>query len=196
MKIVFLMLWLVSVCVGQQEQPSAADSNSTLPAITSLVLGSGDGEQQFTIKTPRTSVTSVLNTISASIAAVYLGAVTLTQQAGRKREICTNLPVRNPEVYFTMAQDSDFLGCSQRFVCEVVAADTKHELSQEEKIIKSTFRAQLSAPVGSAKALYIKAAGRVIQEGPEACAQHFSTCPFDRKPILKHLQWSYQDVLL
>ena len=56
-----------------------------------------------------------------------------------KREIATScLPFNNPEIYFSMAANSDFLDCGRRYVCELEAtADDK--LAQEELLIRSLF---------------------------------------------------------
>ena len=56
-----------------------------------------------------------------------------------KREIVTScLPFNNPEIYFSMAANSDFLDCGRRYVCELEAtADDK--LAQEELLIRSLF---------------------------------------------------------
>lgn len=76
---------------------------------------------------------------AAAVGALAVGAAAAVALASRgKREASSCLPFSSPEIYFSMAANSDFLDCGRRYVCELEAtADQK--LAHEELLIRNLF---------------------------------------------------------
>ncbi|XP_042856567.1 uncharacterized protein LOC122247604 [Penaeus japonicus] len=120
---------------------------------------------------------------AAAVGALAIGAAAAVALANRgKREASSCLPFTSPEIYFTMAANSDFLDCGRRYVCELEAtADDK--LAHEELLIRNLFGRSTSAISGVAGGFFADAGKVGAINGTAACAQTFSSCPFDRKSI-------------
>ncbi|XP_042858767.1 uncharacterized protein LOC122244863 [Penaeus japonicus] len=134
-----------------------------------------------------------LSTSAAALAALKLSAVggaILGSAIGSrrryrgKRELVQCLPVANTELYFTLAANSDKLGCVQRFVCEVSARDAA-DLTEDERLIRDAFASNLTAEAGSAKSLFVRAASIGAKGEPRLCVDEYSKCPIDGKTLLK-----------
>ncbi|XP_047496545.1 uncharacterized protein LOC125044137 [Penaeus chinensis] len=120
---------------------------------------------------------------AAAVGALAVGAAAAVALASRgKREASSCLPFSSPEIYFSMAANSDFLDCGRRYVCELEAtADDK--LAHEELLIRNLFGRSSSAISGVAGGFFADAGKVGTVNGTAACAQTFSSCPFDRKDI-------------
>ncbi|XP_037783615.1 uncharacterized protein LOC119579802 [Penaeus monodon] len=120
---------------------------------------------------------------AAAVGALAVGAAAAVALARRgKREVSSCLPFSSPEIYFSMAANSDFLDCGRRYVCELEAtADDK--LAHEELLIRNLFGRSSSAISGVAGGFFADAGKVGAVNGTAACAQTFSSCPFDRKDI-------------
>ncbi|XP_042210821.1 uncharacterized protein LOC121858443 [Homarus americanus] len=75
------------------------------------------------------------------------GAAAVALARRGKREVASCLPFGNPELYFSMAANSDFLDCGRRFVCELEAT-ADGNLSEEEILIRNFFGRRNSAVNG------------------------------------------------
>ncbi|XP_047496546.1 uncharacterized protein LOC125044138 [Penaeus chinensis] len=120
---------------------------------------------------------------AAALGALAVGAAAAVALASRgKREASSCLPFSSPEIYFSMAANSDFLDCGRRYVCELEAtADDK--LAHEELLIRNLFGRSSSAISGVAGGFFADAGKVGTVNGTAACAQTFSSCPFNRKDI-------------
>ncbi|XP_050702996.1 uncharacterized protein LOC126988686 [Eriocheir sinensis] len=121
-----------------------------------------------------------------AVGALAVGAKLLVLKAKRRRHGREAAPscvsFDNPEMYFALAANGDFLDCGRRFVCELEATPDEN-LAQEERLIRNLF-GQDSVAVNSSAAEFYAEAGRLgAVEGMDACAATFSRCPFDRKTI-------------
>ncbi|XP_076069229.1 uncharacterized protein LOC143041286 [Oratosquilla oratoria] len=113
---------------------------------------------------------------TAVVGALAIGAVALAAKRRRgKRDTSYShcLPLENVDVFFTLAANSDPLGCGFRLVCELEAT-TDDQLTSEEQLVLSLFGSgfQYAAFVGSRTA------------NASDCASIFDRCPFDRKQIM------------
>lgn len=76
------------------------------------------------------------------VGALAAGAGLLVLKAKRRRfgrETASScLPFDNPEMYFALAANGDFLDCGRRFVCELEATPDG-SLAQEELLIRNLF---------------------------------------------------------
>lgn len=78
-----------------------------------------------------------------AVGSLAVGAKLLLLKAKRRRhgrEVAPScVSFDNPEMYFALAANGDFLECGRRFVCELEATAEK-KLSQEELLIRNLFR--------------------------------------------------------
>ncbi|KAK3893942.1 hypothetical protein Pcinc_002275 [Petrolisthes cinctipes] len=122
----------------------------------------------------------------AAVGALALGAaavIGLANKRGRgKRETISCLPFNNPELFFSMAANTDFLDCGRRYLCELEATPVEN-LAEEEMMIRDVFGKGSTSINGSAGSFYAEASNIGINGGVAACVQTFSSCPFDRKTI-------------
>jgi len=123
--------------------------------------------------------------------ALVLGGLAAAALANRgKRDINSQcLPSNDPNLFITLAANSDRLGCGLRLVCELEATPDE-ALSTDEKLILSLFGrhvkptafSQLSNPKsGFLYAAYIGSNAKNVSE----CHEAFDECPFDRVTIMK-----------
>lgn len=91
-------------------------------------------------------------TVGVSAAGLAAGAVALKALAAgvalkalkvkghrHRREVAPSCaPFDNPEMYFTLAANGDFLECGRRFVCELEATPDEN-LAHEELLIRNLF---------------------------------------------------------
>ncbi|XP_066939819.1 uncharacterized protein [Macrobrachium rosenbergii] len=106
-----------------------------------------------------------------------------------KRSAPTCLPVNNPELFITLAANSDKLGCGMRLVCELEATPDE-ALTQDERLILALFgRAPLPVnfeELNTPKAGFQYAAFVGSKAGsPSECASVFNACPFDRATMIE-----------
>ncbi|XP_071538296.1 uncharacterized protein [Panulirus ornatus] len=153
-------------------------------------VGLADGIILATVGTAGVSVaTAGLVAGAAAVGALAIGALAIAAKGRRrgKRETVSCLPFDNPELFFSMAANSDLLDCSRRFVCELEAT-AEENLAEEEILIRNVFSRSSTATNGTAGSLYAEAGRLGAIEGVAACATTFSTCPFDRKTIFLAFQ--------
>lgn len=134
-----------------------------------------------------------LSSSAAALAALKLSAVggailgSAIASRGRsrgKREQVQCLPVANTELYFTLAANSDKLGCVQRFVCEVSARD-EADLTEDERLFRDAFTSSHAPGAGSAQSLFVRAASVGAKRDLRLCADEYSKCPIDGKTLLR-----------
>lgn len=76
---------------------------------------------------------------AAAVGALAVGALALAAKRGRRgRRETACLPFSNPELYFSMAANSDLLDCGRRFVCELEAT-AEENLAEDEILIRNVF---------------------------------------------------------
>ena len=157
------------------------DSAGTLPVL-SFPLG------QALLSTTNIGTTATV----AGIGALAIAGALATSQLidiRRKKRSETCLPISNPDVFFTLAANSDHLGCGMRLICELeLTSDDK--LSKEERLILGLFgrspkpvnKDELStAKSGFQYAAFVGANAEDISE----CSKVFNNCPFDRITMMK-----------
>ncbi|XP_027232654.2 uncharacterized protein [Penaeus vannamei] len=134
-----------------------------------------------------------LSSSAAALAALKLSAVggavlgSAIASRGRsrgKRDLVQCLPVADTELYFTLAANSDKLGCVQRFVCEVSARD-EADLSEDERLFRDAFASGHAPEAGSAQSLFVRAASVGAKGDLRLCADEYSKCPIDGKTLLR-----------
>ncbi|KAK4299260.1 hypothetical protein Pmani_028457 [Petrolisthes manimaculis] len=120
----------------------------------------------------------------AAVGALALGAAAVIGLANKrgKRETISCLPFNNPELFFSIAANTDFLDCGRRYLCELEATPVEF-LAEEEMMIRDVFGQGSTSINGSAGSFYAEASTIGINGGVAACVQSFSSCPFDRKTI-------------
>jgi len=160
-----------------------------------------------------TTLGITLGTGGAGAAAVAAGAVAVagalvlggllaaTGTSRGKRDINSQcLPTNNPELFITLAANTDRFGCGLRLVCELEATPDE-QLGTDEKLILSMFGrqvkpatfSQLSAAnpkSGFQNAAFIGKNAKNVSE----CAEAFDQCPFDRATIMAAFESSKQAV--
>ncbi|XP_037783376.1 uncharacterized protein LOC119579546 [Penaeus monodon] len=123
--------------------------------------------------------------------ALVLGGIALVAATNRgKRDVGAQcLPANNPDLFITLAANSDRFGCGLRLVCELEATPDE-QLSQDEKLILSLFGrhvkpatfSQLNTPKsGFLYAAFVGSNAKNVSE----CAEVFDQCVFDRETIMK-----------
>ncbi|XP_042862948.1 uncharacterized protein LOC122247610 [Penaeus japonicus] len=123
--------------------------------------------------------------------ALVLGGLALAAASNRgKRDVGAQcLPANSPDLFITLAANSDRFGCGLRLVCELEATPDDL-LSQDEKLILSLFGrhvkpatfSQLNTPKsGFLYAAFVGSNAKNVSE----CAEVFDQCIFDRETIMK-----------
>lgn len=121
---------------------------------------------------------------AVAVGAVALGAKVLALKAKRrgKRQAAECVSFDNPEMYFALAANGDFLDCGRRFVCELEATPEEN-LASEELLIRNLFGRGFISTDASAGNYYAEAAAIGATSGVDACVDTFSKCPYDRKTL-------------
>merc|ERR1712142_370706 len=104
-------------------------------AVVSVVLCNVTG----TLVVSTTAITSSSLAALAALkgAAVLGGLVGAALGRGRgRRQAIECAPLSDPDTYLTLAVNTDHLGCTQRYVCEVHARDLA-DLSADETLIRT-----------------------------------------------------------
>ncbi|XP_063872956.1 uncharacterized protein LOC135107222 [Scylla paramamosain] len=124
-----------------------------------------------------------------AVGGLALGAKLLALKAKRrgKRQAPECVSFDNPEMYFALAANGDFLDCGRRFVCELEATQEEN-LASEELLIRNLFGRGFISVNGSAGNYYAEAAGIGATGGVGACIDTFSKCPYDRKTLFLAFQ--------
>ncbi|MPC65492.1 hypothetical protein E2C01_059627 [Portunus trituberculatus] len=128
---------------------------------------------------------SALAAGALAVGAVAIGAKVIALKAKRlrgKRQAPDCVSFDNPETYFALAANGDFLDCGRRFVCELEATPEEN-LASEELLIRNLFGRGFISTNGSAGNYYAEAAAIGAANGAGACVDAFSKCPFDRKTL-------------
>lgn len=76
----------------------------------------------------------------AAVGALAVGAAAvlgLARKRGR-REAVSCLPFNNPELFFSIAANADFLDCGRRYLCELEATPDEN-LAVDEQLIRDVF---------------------------------------------------------
>ncbi|XP_047497165.1 uncharacterized protein LOC125044517 [Penaeus chinensis] len=123
--------------------------------------------------------------------ALVLGGIALVAATNRgKRDVGAQcLPSNNPDLFITLAANSDRFGCGLRLVCELEATPDE-QLNQDEKLILSLFGRHVKpatfSQLGTPKSGFLYAAfvGSTAKNVSE-CAEVFDQCVFDRETIMK-----------
>ncbi|XP_042210812.1 uncharacterized protein LOC121858434 [Homarus americanus] len=148
-----------------------------------------------TISLGAASSTTAAAAAFAGVGALALAGVLVATQAASskgKRSAPTCLPVSNPDLFFTLAANSDKLGCGMRLVCELESTPDE-ALTHQEKLILGLFGRtpvpvnfeQLNSPKASFQyAAFVGAKAA----SPAECAKTFNMCPFDRVTMIKAFQ--------
>ena len=114
---------------------------SQIVSSTLVITSTGTG-LTIGLATLTASNVATLGTAGSAVAGVLLGAKALNailQPKRHKREAAVCLPFKNPELYFSMAKNSNVKDCGRRFVCELEATEDK-DLSNDEILVKKVFR--------------------------------------------------------
>lgn len=133
--------------------------------------------------------------------ALVLGGLALVAASNRgKRDVGAQcLPANNPDLFITLAANSDRFGCGLRLVCELEATPDE-ALSHEERLILGLFGRspapvnfdQLNTPkAGFQYAAFVGAKAASVAE----CASTFNQCPFDRATMIEAFQRSGTNAL-
>ncbi|KAK3868523.1 hypothetical protein Pcinc_026086 [Petrolisthes cinctipes] len=127
---------------------------------------------------------------AAVVGALVLGGLAATAASGRHRRSTASLclPTNNPDIFLTLAANSDQLGCGLRLVCELEATPDE-ALTQEERLILNLFGRTVKpvtfSEMKSSKSGFQYAALVGSQANtPSECAKVFDQCPLDRQAIM------------
>merc|ERR1712126_682067 len=141
------------------------------------------------------NVTGTIIVTSTAVTGSTLAALAALKGRRGRRQAPECSPVTDPETYLNLAVNTDHLGCTQRYVCEVHARDPA-DLSADETLIKNAFSAVSDAALladGSFKSLYVRAATIGTQGDVASCAEEFNKCPLDSKTLTKEFEKKQQE---
>ncbi|MPC89936.1 hypothetical protein E2C01_084900 [Portunus trituberculatus] len=125
-----------------------------------------------------------------AVGGLALGAKLFALKAKRrrgKRQASECVSFENPEMYFALAANGDFLDCGRRFVCELEATPEEN-LTSEELLIRNLFGQGFISANASAGNYYAEAADIGAAGGVDACVDAFSKCPYDHKTLFLAFQ--------
>nr|XP_027223891.1 uncharacterized protein LOC113816066 [Penaeus vannamei] len=169
------------------------DATGTLTAASLSTIGVGVG-----VSTTTAAAATALAGVGALAAAGVILAAKASSSNG-KRSANSCFPVNNPDLFITLAANSDKLGCGMRLVCELEATPDE-ALSHEERLILGLFGRspapvnfdQLNTPkAGFQYAAFVGAKAASVAE----CASTFNQCPFDRATMIEAFQRSGTNAL-
>ncbi|XP_063588179.1 uncharacterized protein LOC134765444 [Penaeus indicus] len=169
------------------------DTTGTLTAASLSSIGVGVGVSASTAA----AATALAGVGALAAAGVILAAKASSSNGKRSASGC--FPVNNPDLFITLAANSDKLGCGMRLVCELEATPDE-ALSHEERLILGLFGRspapvnfdQLNTPkAGFQYAAFVGAKAASVAE----CASTFNQCPFDRATMIEAFQKSGTNAL-
>ncbi|KAK4299261.1 hypothetical protein Pmani_028458 [Petrolisthes manimaculis] len=159
-------------------------SGTTAAATTATTVG-------LTVGTGGTAAAAAVALGAAAVVgALVVGGLAAAAANNRHKRstasIC--LPTNNPDIFLTLAANSDQLGCGLRLVCELEATPDE-ALTQEERLILNLFGRTVKpvtfSEMKSAKSGFQYAALVGSQaNSPSECAKVFDQCPLDRQAIM------------
>lgn len=109
-------------------------ASGTTAATTATTIG-------LTVGTGGTAAAAAVAVGAAAVAgALILGGLAARSAAGRHKRSTASvcLPTNNPDLFLTLAANSDQLGCGLRLVCELEATPDE-DLTHEERLILNLF---------------------------------------------------------